>query len=261
MRLQPYRELSVAKSGNRAAENEDVQRAVIPEAPVRQATSVRPARFAVADGATEAAFSAEWAWLLVNRFVDDEPLDLANLSGETFNRWLEPCRAEWDRRVQSRNIPWHGLAKVRAGSMATFLGVEFWEEPASRALHWRAVAVGDCCLFIVRGGCLETAFPAQDPSDFGNTPALVGSNRSHPFDEEHIRRLEGTCQRGDQVVLATDAVACWALTQHRNGNDPWVQLEAIFHGPVEKRELWVAERRADGSIRNDDVTLLATCIV
>ena len=264
MRLDPYREFSMAKSGNRAVENEDAQRATIPpgESSLKPRaglpTPVRPARFAVADGATEAAFSREWAELLVNRFVDDEPLDLTNMSRELLDHWLKPCRAEWDRRVQSRNIPWFGLAKVRAGSMATFLGVEFREEPVSRALRWRAVAVGDSCLFIVKNGSLQTAFPIQDPGDFGDMPALVGSNPAHAVAEEHIRRLEGICQRGDRVVLATDAVACWALTQHRDGNNPWRQFEEMYGASDEYRERWVAERRADGSMRNDDVTLLAT---
>ena len=253
MRVQPYRWFSVEKLGNRSTENEDACRAAIPEP-----TDCRrgPVRLAIADGATEAAFSGEWANLLVHRFVDREPLDLNDPSPETRAAWLEPCRKEWDERVRQRNIPWHGRAKVRAGAAATFLGVNL-QADASGALWWKAVAVGDSCLFIVRDECLHDAFPVADPNDFGDTPHLIYSNSATEVATGHIRTSAGMCQRGDLIILATDAVACWALTQDRQGRDPWSTLAGLYDSSDADRERWVAERRADRSMRNDDATLLA----
>ena len=253
MRVPPFRSFSVAKLGNRPDENEDACRGALPHPRNGQ---TRPARLAIADGATEAAFSREWANILVDRFVDHEPLDLDNLPEETLAEWLEPCQAKWSERVQRRNIPWHGRAKVRAGAMATFLGVNLQAGPGGE-LRWNAVAVGDCCLFVVREGRLHTAFPVDDPADFSNTPHLICSNPATGVATEHIQPLEGRCRRGDLIILATDAVACWALNQHRRGQDPWSVLAGLYDSSDADRERWVAARRADRSMRNDDATLLA----
>ena len=256
MRVPPYRLFSVAKLGNRADENEDACRGVLPH-PRNDQT--RPARLAIADGATEAAFSREWANILVDRFVDHEPLNLHDLREKTLAGWLEPCREEWNERVQRRNIPWHGRAKVRAGAMATFLGLNLQAGPGDE-LRWNAVAVGDCCLFVVREGCLHTAFPVDDPGDFGNRPHLICSNPATGVVTGHIQLLEGRCQRGDLIILATDAVACWALTQDRRDQDPWSALAGLCDSSDPDAEGWVAERRDDRSMRNDDATLLAVRI-
>ena len=253
MRVQPYRRFSVAKLGNGSDDNEDACRGAIPEPTDCRA---RPARLAIADGATEAAFSREWANLLVDRFVEHEPLDLHDPSAETLAAWLEPCRREWSERVRRRSIPWHGRAKVRAGAMATFLGANLQAE-AGGELRWNALAVGDCCLFVVREGCLYAAFPIDDPNDFGNTPHLLCSNPATDVATENIRTSQGICQRGDLIILATDAVACWALSQRRRGHDPWTDLAGLCDRSDADRECWVAERRADRSMRNDDATLLA----
>ena len=257
MKVQPPRGFSVAKAGNRPDENEDAARYSIPE-PLD--CSGRPARLAIADGATEVAFSKEWANILVNRFVDTHPLDMANLSEETFSRWLEPCQERWDLGVRRRNIPWHGRAKVKAGAMATFLGIHMRPGGGRSELVWRATAVGDCCLFIVREGRLHTAFPVDDPGEFGNTPPLVCSNPAIGMGWQQIQHREGCCQKGDLVILTTDAVACWALTQHQQGEDPWSIILEICNGPIPCREQWVAARRADHTMRNDDATLLAVRI-
>ena len=253
MRMPPYRSFSVAKLGNEPDENEDACRGAVPEpTDCRE----RPARLAIADGATEAAFSREWATILVDRFVDHGALDLDDPSAETLTAWLEPCRREWGERARRRSVPWHGRAKVRAGAMATFLGVNL-QADAGGTLRWQAVAVGDCCLFVVREGDLHTAFPIDDPSYFGNTPHLLCSNPATDLATEHIKSAQGLCQPGDLIILATDAVACWALTQRRRGHDPWSALAGLHDSSDADRERWVAERRADRAMRNDDATLLA----
>ena len=257
MKVQSPRGFSVVKAGNRPDENEDTARLSIPEPWDR---SGRPARFAIADGATEAAFSKEWANILVNRFVDAHPLDMSNLSAAMFCQWLEPCQQEWGRQMRYRNIPWHGLAKVKTGAAATFLGVHMRPGGGRSELVWQATAVGDCCLFIVREGRLHTAFPVDDPGEFGNTPPLVCSNPSTGLGYEQMQQRGGYCRRGDLLILTTDAIACWALTQHQQGADPWSIIEELCNDLLSYREQWVVERRADHTMRNDDATLLAVRI-
>ena len=253
MRVLPPRSFSCAKAGNQPSENEDACRASIPEP---GGSSAWTARLAIADGATEAAFSREWARLLVDRFVDGAPLDVDRLSGETFTHWLEPCREQWNRDALRRNIPWHGRAKVKQGAMATFCGINIRSTADGGSLAWQALAIGDCCLFIVREGRLHTAFPVDDPAQFGNTPSLLGSNAANSVWTGQMQRKTGECRRGDLVVLATDAVACWVLAQERRRDDPWSTLRELCRERPDHREGWVVDRRADGAMRNDDATLL-----
>ncbi len=257
MRVQPPRAFSFAKAGNRPAENEDAYNMSIPEP---RGASAWTARLAIADGATEAAFSREWARLLVNNFVDGEPLDMGSLSAETLSRRLEPCREKWNRDVLRRNIPWHGRAKVKQGAMATFCGINIRPAAGVGSLAWQALAVGDCCLFIVREGRLHTAFPVDDPTQFGNTPSLLSSNPANSTGTGQMQLRMGECRQGDLVILATDAVACWALTRESRHDDPWSTLRKLCQEPPQRREDWVAEHRADGAMRNDDATLLMATI-
>jgi hypothetical protein len=41
--------------------------------------------------------------------------------------------------------------------------------------RWHSAALGDTCLFHVRGGQLEVAFPLTQSSDFDTSPSLLGS--------------------------------------------------------------------------------------
>src|SRR6266550_127800 len=64
------------------------------------------ARFAVADGATQASYSKEWARILVDSFSD---LNTLTLTAGDFESWLEVCRnkwAEWVRPLASRALSW-----------------------------------------------------------------------------------------------------------------------------------------------------------
>ena len=152
----------------------------------------------------------------------------------------------WDR------IPWHGEAKARAGAFATVLGLAIGAE--SGRLSWQAMAVGDSCLFVVRDGRLRLSFPLEDAAEFDNNPALVCSNPDNAGNLwEGVRRSGGECVPGDLLILATDALACWFLAEHAAGEKPWETLMAL-DSPAWSG--WVGERRRNGSMRNDDTTLV-----
>ena len=155
----------------------------------------------------------------------------------------------WER------IPWHGEAKARAGAFATLLGLAIGSAPDdSGRLSWQAMAVGDSCLFVVRDGRLRLSFPLEDPAEFDNNPALVCSNPDNAGGLwESVRRSSGECAPGDLLILATDALACWLLAEHAAGERPWETLLAL-DPPAWAG--WVGERRRNGSMRNDDTTLV-----
>ena len=211
-------------------------------------------RFAVSDGASESGFAHLWARLLVDDFVAHPRAEL--------DRWTDGLRAlqeNWQTAVGSQALPWYAQANFKQGAFATFLGVTL-AEAADDQIRWRAVAVGDTCLFHCRGGSLLEAFPLQQANEFNNYPSLVGS-RTLPehVRDELCRYAAGSGQPDDRLWLMTDALAQWCLARHESGHNPWDELESVQTSPEAQEHFaaWVAELRDSGHLHNDDVTLLA----
>jgi hypothetical protein len=200
-----------------------------------------PARglFAVADGASESSFAALWARLLAEDFVRTGPDDL--------DGWLADAGRRWREAVGNAPLPWYAEAKREQGAFAAFLGLRV--EPG----RWRAVAVGDACLFQARGDSLLRSFPLASPDDFGNHPPLLTSaaGASRPW-----HRGKGKWRPGDVLLLMTDALACWFLGRCAAGGGPWEELHRL-DGPDAEGEFadWVEGLRDRDGLRNDDVTL------
>jgi hypothetical protein len=232
------------KAGNTEEEYED---AFWPEEPVDSSLDVF--RVAIADGATEASFSALWAQLLVKAYCEgkfDEGL---------YEEALTDLQTQWIQGIGSQPLPWYAEQKVLDGAFSSLLGVTF-KEASSTAVNndsvlWKAMAVGDSCLFHVRDDRLIKAFPLNNSSDFNNRPALISSRQE--FNEplpNSIFTCEGTLEIDDSLYLMTDALACWFLSDLEQGHEPWkikhwVQIES-----------WITRLRQTKQIRNDDVTIV-----
>ena len=252
MHLQPPRTFRLPKAGNRPEEYEDASRVVYPQ---RIGTSGRrTARVAVSDGASESAFAGEWANILADAFVSQPP-DTCGLTEASMCNWLASPQEEWRVGIPWERIPWHGEAKARAGAFATLLGLTVAaKSDSSRRLLWRAVAVGDSCLFVVREDRLLLSFPLEDAAQFDNSPALVCSNPDNVGELwENVNQRDGECVAGDMFILASDALALWFLDRDTDGEEPWKTLLAL---DASGWATWVEEQRLAGLMRNDDTTLV-----
>ncbi len=210
--------------------------------------------FAIADGATDAAFQRLWASLLVESFLQQPP-DMTDHAdpAEWLSIWLPLVQEQWHATVPWDALPWHGLTKARqVGGLATFLGVQC----AAGRKRWRAVAVGDCTLLQVSAaGDLLFSGPLTSAAEFGNTPVALSSispNVSPLL--EHFYCFEGELGEGETLLLITDALAAWVFRELEAGNQPLTRLlllrdDAHFGALVEELRL---QRR----MRNDDTTLL-----
>lgn len=215
------------------------------------------ARFAVADGASESSFTATWANLLVESFVAAKGRSWHDLD------WLDPPRRHWADDVDPRPLPWYAEEKREQGAYATLLGVVFRKvrrrAGGREGGSWRALAVGDSCLFRLRGGKLLKSFPLARSADFGNQPALLGS-RGRPMDTppQGIRRARGKWRPGDRFLLMTDALAEWMLRRNEQEQRPADDINRLLaeSNPQEAFAAWVEERRNGQGLRNDDVTLV-----
>ena len=218
------------------------------------ASGRRTARVAVSDGASESAFAREWANVLVDAFVSRPP-DTCGLTEDSMRDWLTAAQEKWCADVPWNLIPWHGEAKARAGAFATLLGLTVGtREGSSRRLSWRAVGVGDSCLFVVRDDRLWLSFPLEDAAQFDNSPTLVCSNPDKVGELwDNVHQSGGECVVGDLFILASDALACWFLGRNAEGEKPWKTLLALGASVWTD---WVEEQRHSGLMRNDDTTLV-----
>jgi len=178
---------TVPKRGNRPEENEDAS-AAAPDG----------LRFAVADGATEGWESGPWAVHLVAAYIarPPKPADFAD--------WLTAVQ-KWAPPAREGPQAWYVAEKEEQGSFATLAGLELRRSRRPAEWTWRAGAIGDSCLFHVRGTELALAFPLESAGAFGNRPALVPSAAVLKCPDPEW--CAGRCRPGDVLLLATDAGA------------------------------------------------------
>ncbi len=237
------------KRGNVESEYED---AYFPERNYRHA-NLAEFRCAVADGASESAFSREWARLLVRRYHYKQ-ISL---------KLLQRC---WQRKVTREPVPWYLEEKIRRGAHATLMGLSLHDpDPASGAGGtWTATAVGDSCLFHVRDDQLLAVAPLTHSAQFNNHPHLVSTDGSRGFglQPSHIKEASGHWQTNDIFYLLTDALAEWALSAQEAGRPPWSQFRRLGRfGRTQQAgqrafNKLVNKLRLFGGLHNDDTTLL-----
>ncbi len=222
----------VPKSGHTTTEYEDAY-----------ALEAGAQRFAVADGASETSFAKEWAELLVSRFV------LAPPQAAELCDWVAPMQATWADAHLDKPASWYAEEKARSGAYASLLGVSLEDD------RWRALAVGDSCLFVVRAGRLERAFPLERSEQFNQRPVLLSSvARANRDVWADVRAEEGELRDRDQLLLMTDALAQWFLAETELGRRPWAALQRVE--TAEAFQTFMHLLRGGGALRNDDVTLV-----
>jgi hypothetical protein len=223
---------TVPKLGREPAENED-----------SVAVDLAAHRFAIADGASTSARPEVWSQLLVEAFVDErsDPFEAPTLMR---------LRRQWTVLVSDPALPWYAQAKLQRGADAAFVGLSV--DPDTRT--YEATAIGDSCLFHIRGAHIVRVGPVAVAADFDRFPQLLSSRVDAPRPEAST--VAGAYLPGDTFALATDAMAKFLLTVYeRHGRLP------ILHELVRDRPRYgryVSRYRWRGQLANDDTTL---CVV
>jgi hypothetical protein len=125
------------------------------------------------------------------------------------------------------------------------------ETAAGDERRWRALAVGDSCLFHISGDALKLAFPVQHAAEFGTRPPLLASRQRSV---SPVAETKGNFDAGDYLLLMTDAAAEWFLTEYEAGRKPWRELLRLKETNF---DAWVGSQREGGRMKNDDVTVVA----
>jgi hypothetical protein len=236
-------EFHTPKKGSSEAEYED---AYFPSSCFYR--GVERFRCAVADGASESAFAREWAQLLVRNFGRGR-----------FH--LDYLQRLWKKLVAKQKLPWYLQAKVSKGAHAALVGLSIGDGDR-RA--WRALAIGDSCLFHIRDEKLILAGPVTKSEDFDNSPFLLSTRCETPIPREadHVHVLSGTWEPKDTFYLASDAMSQWLLAEEEAGRPPWQTLCQLGTGAeAQPFQAMVEQLRADNKLHNDDTTLLRLEVV
>ena len=215
---------------------------------------------AVADGASEAILAGRWARHLTTTFTAaPADQDLATTILAAAVGW-DAVEAEYRRsRDEAGNpVDWYEEDKLHRGAYATIVGAHLLDGTTDRQGPLLVAALGDACLFQVRDDELITAFPIDDPAEFDTRPALAPSRPPDPAKiGEHVVALATEWRQGDQLLLASDALAQWFLAQARAGGTPWRTLSDLgTDAEIGGFAALVDGCRANGSLKNDDTTLL-----
>jgi hypothetical protein len=214
-------------------------------------------RFAVADGATDTCFSGVWARQLVKAYCEGlfEADHLAHSLPKLQECWREEV-------LRKGSLPWYVEEKIQEGAFAALVGLTLEGSPESPAEGtWRALALGDSCLFHLRDRDVLQSFPVDDPRFFTNSPLLLSSRPDR--NQCALKNLcvdRGEWKAGDSFYLMTDALACWLLQQLQGKRVPWNRLED-FDRRRKRFRPWIERLRGNKVMRNDDVTLVRIEIV
>jgi hypothetical protein len=215
-------------------------------------------KFAVADGVSEACFSKLWSNILTECFVNSDYSLFSHepLTSDSVNMLLlsilQYSQKEWIERIDWRNLPFYVERKAKRGAFATFLGFEVKEEKTEEGWRWRAIAVGDCCLFQI-GDKITDIFPRYKSTDFGNEPSSLPSIPSPEILKKcKVEFKEGIVKK-EKIILSTDALAKWIIEQYETGKDEWKKI--LFMQGKDMRSFFekIIEK---GEMKNDDLTLL-----
>jgi hypothetical protein len=208
-------------------------------------------RFAVADGATEGWQSGEWARHLVGAYVNKPPMPA------DYAVWVDKARIDWPEHSAPIPLdePWFAQAKREEGTFATLAGFELIPAKDGRGWRWKALAVGDSCLFLIRGERLVESFPLNSAEQFGMQPKLLASWRRLAVAQPEW--LAGTAEDGDVFALATDAVAAGMMIA-ASRNEPPCSFEFLRSDNASSRKAGLLDFIRSLPIpRDDDLTLLA----
>ena len=207
--------------------------------------------FAVTDGATEAFASGQWARHLAHKWAMSEvrPLEMYD-----FRAWVAAQGGIWHDAWKDKKLPWYAEAKERDGSFAAFVGLKLETRPRPR---WRALALGDSCLFHWHGDKLLRAMPLDDAKKFTATPPLVASRPAqHEAAFAKTVMLTDDLRAGDVFWLASDAIAAWLLRAWAEEDPLAARLQELLceKRPQELNEL-IEHQRLAKLLRDDDVAL------
>ncbi len=231
--------------GNRPDENEDSFW------PLKADDSLSSFTAAISDGATQSIFSGAWSKLLVEHFGK------AGFSKDhvSFRKEVHALQERWLEKAMEKPLPWYAEHKVLQGAFASLLTIRIIKSSEPFSLRWSSAAIGDSCLFHLRGNKFLCSSPLNCSGGLDANPHLICSNESANREiEREIIPVEGQCQIEDSFFLVTDMVARCIFRMMEVEELPWDPLLKIDSESAFQN--WVEAQRLRFGIKHDDATML-----
>jgi hypothetical protein len=216
-------------------------------------------RVAVADGATESLLSGSWANALAHRVATEE---IPHRRWPNAIKWaIEDWPAHIDayrreRELREKPIAWYEEPGLERGAEATLVALRLRNRQKGDNGYWWSMAVGDATFFQIRDEACVRAFPMRRSAAFDTSPDLIRSLDQTSAFKRRLRKTRGDWQSGDLFFLCTDALAAWFLERLEHSESPWEIWRDFGSIDCQPFESWVNEERANGRLKNDDVTLV-----
>ncbi|HEY0753824.1 MAG TPA: hypothetical protein VGD98_07685 [Ktedonobacteraceae bacterium] len=230
--------------------------------------------YAVAAGVAGSFVAAPWASIVAKSFVQRNATFARK---EEFQLWLEDCSKQWHTWIAERwvpamnalhaqrgNAPQDWSEQIRKGAQTTLLACicDFTRSQANNPIPVTILSIGDCELFHFTPAengqwRLQKVYPYQRSADFNARPlTLMTAKRQELVENAWMLRRSTILNvySGDLLVLATDTLAKWILTQIERQTQHWQCLLS----PLTPAEFAVSMRREfqrDQS-EDDDITML-----
>src|SRR5262249_4146001 len=159
-----------------------------------------------------------WAQLLVDSYVNGE-------------KPIKELQQAWKDKTSNLELAWYAEQKLASGAFAALVGLNLSVNDGQGT--WEARALGDSCLFHVRGNELLVSLPLSKWQDFNTNPVLIASvqSRNESF-EDHYVTASGAWQPGDCFYLMSDAISCWFLRCYEQSKDTTTHLPDLLNQTV-----------------------------
>ena len=217
--------------------------------------------FAVADGVTTSFFGGLWARMLTARFAECP----AAVFEQPWSAWLVAPQEQWQAAVRERaaaeTASFYTCNDVlsRRPAAATFVGLLLDPPAPDGAIPWRALVLGDSCLFIL-GKAGRRSLALTKAAEFSN---IVSAAESYADEQAFSPQLYGTAPHGsepplvegDTVLLATDALSKWLLLRAEAGQPVWGTILGLAGQAEFEALVGQARREERNPLENDDVAL------
>lgn len=241
---------SIQKFGNGEDENEDA----LAFHQTWHKQRLAKLRFAIADGATQSSFSQLWANLLVS----DPIIRIFTPSINKTGLLISNSYTKWNSEIEKIELPWFAKEKASKGAFSSFLwmSINFYDQ--NKYANLTAIGIGDCELLIVRDNKVINAFPIESSNEFNSCPVLISSKIEKNYDLKP-KFLRTKLFPGDDIILASDALAKYLLSEFETGTNPLITLYPSVFAEADQKarfQKWIECKRRERLLKNDDSTMI-----
>ena len=217
--------------------------------------------YAIADGTTQSFYSRCWAQTLT-RYFAEQPDD----AFRDWEAWLSKPQATWRKTLAERveeaphDIFLRNGFNERQPAGATFVGLRLLEVEGDEYFTWKALVLGDSCLFHLRAGGEVVCYFKKSATDFTFfTESAQSYATKSPSWPTSISSSNGgaAAKKGDAFLLATDALSKWMLARKELGQPVWGAIAQLGSEGALTDLVLAARRDAACALENDDVALVS----